>query len=461
LRPRQIPDKYRRRLDGFTLQLIENRRCQQWPPICMGQRSAMIASVQMTAPAGIVAGPRGLPSTSNNSVDKSYSSDTSSLDESSQSAHSPEDDDASASHSSFGAILHQFVRQPSSSSRPAHGERAPADQQKRDAPDPNVAAPVQTNEKPRDIAPLTLANPWSKGDPGDGASTAFEGQGQSSASIVETPDPSEPSSASGKSAAASNPLQATQADELAFAARLSVPGAPAAADESAALAGTSSMASSISGQGNQKQTLWSDAVLSSTQTQDGKGASDAAGELLTKITATAAPAQLMNQSASQNDPATSMKNEARPAFEPSSARLEKVAEPPAAQPSSGRDIMVRIPDSTEGGTNVHFAERGSEVHVSVRTGDSEMAQMLRGSLNDLSVRLQHSGIQAEMWRPGADSQSDSQNQAPDPKDSGERRNQSGAQRDGQDQPNQNRPRWVEELETSMGRPATQPRGQES
>ncbi len=37
---------------------------------------------------------------------------------------------------------------------------------------------------------------------------------------------------------------------------------------------------------------------------------------------------------------------------------------------------------------------------------------------------------------------------------GERRNQSGAQRDGQDQSSENKPRWVEELETSIGEPAS-------
>jgi hypothetical protein len=101
-------------------------------------------------------------------------------------------------------------------------------------------------------------------------------------------------------------------------------------------------------------------------------------------------------------------------------------------------------------------ERGSEVHVSVRTGDSELAQTLRSGLSDLTSRLQHNGIQAEVWRPGSDSsQSDSQNASPgDPRDSGGGRNQSGAQRDGQDQPNEGKPGWVEELETSIGDPAT-------
>jgi hypothetical protein len=135
------------------------------------------------------------------------------------------------------------------------------------------------------------------------------------------------------------------------------------------------------------------------------------------------------------------------------ARTEPVSNPPAASSSSSRDFTVRIPDLTDRGTNVRFVERGSEVHVSVRTADTELAQLLRGGLGDLSGRLQHTGVQAEVWRPGSDSShSDSQAQSSDPRDSGERRNQSGAQRDGQDQPNEDKPRWVEELE-SFGQPA--------
>jgi hypothetical protein len=98
-------------------------------------------------------------------------------------------------------------------------------------------------------------------------------------------------------------------------------------------------------------------------------------------------------------------------------------------------------------------DRGTEVHVSVRTGDVELAQMLRGGLSELTGQLHGNGIHAEVWRPGSDpSQSDSQN---DSRDSAGRRNQSGAKREGQDQPNANKPRWVEELESSVTKPGAQ------
>ncbi len=245
---------------------------------------------------------------------------------------------------------------------------------------------------------------------------------------------------------------------LAFAVRLTPPDtAPTAGDGAAA---NVSDTSSGSPQTIQKQMQSSDAVASLAQTTGEKGESDAPGDQLLNTNLTPPPIQIVNQSANSSEPAP-MRSEARATPEPSLARAEPVTEPPTTPASSNRDFTVRIPDATDRGTNVRFVERGSEVHVSVRTGDEELAQMLRGGLSDLTGRLQHSGLQAEVWRPGADSsqsdpqnQSDSQNQAGDHNGSAGRRNQSGAQRDGQDQPSQNKPRWVEELETSFGEPAT-------
>ncbi len=402
--------------------------------------------MQVTASANVVAGPRGLPSKHDQSAGMPDTDETSSSTDSSR-ADSPEDD-VPAIHSSFGAILRQYSRPQSGGVRSGQSDR-PGPQKKSDASDQALlVVPVQPNEKPRDIAPLTLAIPRSTDEvnPREGALGSFE---------MATADSPNTTPSLGKSATASNPLAAAQSDELAFAARLSAPGTPAAVDEAGADAAG---ISSIHARPNQKQTAWSDSVLPPAQAQDGKRASEVPGEQLAKTNATPLPAQFIVQSASQSDPAPPMKSDshATAGLGHSPARVEAAAEPAPAQPGSSRDIMVRIPDATDRGTNVRFLERGSEVHVSVRTGDAELAQMLRGGLSELTTRLQHNGIQAEVWRPGADSsQSDSQNQAPDPKGSGERRNQSGAQRDGQDQPNENKPRWVEEMETSIGKPATQ------
>src|SRR5579871_3717112 len=167
---------------------------------------------------------------------------------------------------------------------------------------------------------------------------------------------------------------------------------------------------------------------------------------------------LPSHAAAPSEPAesSSVKGESHPVLMPTVAHIEPAASKPVEPSSSSRDFTVRIPAATERGTNVRFVERGTEVHVSVRTADSELAQLLRGGLGDLTGKLQHTGVQAEVWRPGSqtsnsDSQNASQNESSDQRGSGGRRNQSGAQRDGQDQPSEDKPRWVEELE-SFGAP---------
>jgi len=137
------------------------------------------------------------------------------------------------------------------------------------------------------------------------------------------------------------------------------------------------------------------------------------------------------------------------------ARMDQVQEPRATAPSGNHDITIRIPDSnTDQGTAVRFVERAGEVHVSVRTGDAEMAQTLRGGLNDLVNRLEDGGIRTQVWQPGTDSSTshnDSQQPFADPDGSNGRQDSSGSNSE-QESKQQNRPRWVEELEGSIGNP---------
>ena len=140
------------------------------------------------------------------------------------------------------------------------------------------------------------------------------------------------------------------------------------------------------------------------------------------------------------------------------ARMERVIEPLDAPLSSSRDFTVRIADATERGADVRFVDRGSEVHVSVRTSDAELAQTLRGGLSDLAGRLEHSGIRTEMWRPGADAsspQNNSHNPSPGSKGFGSGRNRPGSEQREDHPQDGSKPAWVEELETSLGRQASQ------
>ena len=136
------------------------------------------------------------------------------------------------------------------------------------------------------------------------------------------------------------------------------------------------------------------------------------------------------------------------------AHMDQVVDPPAAAPKTNNDITVRIPDSTDQGTAVRFVERAGEIHVSVRTGDVEMAQSLRGGLDDLVNHLQDGGLRTELWQPGsgsngATSQNDSHQPFADPDGSNGRQYSSGSN-SGQESKQQNKPRWAEELEGSIG-----------
>jgi hypothetical protein len=92
--------------------------------------------------------------------------------------------------------------------------------------------------------------------------------------------------------------------------------------------------------------------------------------------------------------------------------------------------------------------------VSVHTGDTEIAQSLRGGLNDLVSRLEDGGIRTQVWQPSADasnSHNDSQQSFADPDGSNGNQYSSGSSSE-QESKQQNKPRWVEELESSIGNP---------
>jgi hypothetical protein len=138
------------------------------------------------------------------------------------------------------------------------------------------------------------------------------------------------------------------------------------------------------------------------------------------------------------------------------AHLDHVIDPPSAAPNTNHEITVRIPDSTDQGTAVRFVERAGEIHVSVRTGDVELAQSLRGGLNDLTNRLEDGGIRTEVWQPGPGSnagfsQDDSHHPFADADGSQGRQYPSGSNSE-QESKQPNKPRWVEELEGSIGNP---------
>ena len=133
------------------------------------------------------------------------------------------------------------------------------------------------------------------------------------------------------------------------------------------------------------------------------------------------------------------------------APTESVIEPPAAPPTSSHDIRVRVPDNNGGSTQLRFLESGGEVRVSVRTADEGLAQNLRTHLNDLTQRLSDGGMPAEMWKPVSTPTSSSQSDShqPNHQDGRGSGGQGSGGHGGQQDRQQKRPAWLDEMEASL------------
>jgi hypothetical protein len=103
-------------------------------------------------------------------------------------------------------------------------------------------------------------------------------------------------------------------------------------------------------------------------------------------------------------------------------------------------------------------QRGTEIHVSVRTPDNQLAQSMRQDLGKLATELDHAGFRTETWRPvAAPAQSQSSSNQESPRGAPNRdapgwdapaggQNGRGARDQKRQQQNQQPPRWVADLE---------------
>ncbi|MBI1791499.1 MAG: hypothetical protein HYR60_28555 [Acidobacteria bacterium] len=62
-----------------------------------------------------------------------------------------------------------------------------------------------------------------------------------------------------------------------------------------------------------------------------------------------------------------------------------------------RDISLRLAGESQSSAHVRMVDRGGEVQVSVRAASPDLAQNLRGNLNELMHRLEGAGMRAEVW----------------------------------------------------------------
>ncbi len=146
---------------------------------------------------------------------------------------------------------------------------------------------------------------------------------------------------------------------------------------------------------------------------------------------------------------------AQPADSPAATRMESIVEAPSPLASSRHSILVKVPGATtDTSIDLRFIERAGDIHLSVRTPNSEVAQQLRGGLNDLVGKLEHAGIRTEVSSPStgdaqlSNQSKDQNNQQDSSPDRRGGRNQADSQ--GQQQPSreQNQSRWFQALADS-------------
>ena len=145
---------------------------------------------------------------------------------------------------------------------------------------------------------------------------------------------------------------------------------------------------------------------------------------------------------------------------------------PALRPTSTSEVtelsmtvpVSRADSAGEERVAIHMVQRGTEVHVSVRTTDPGVAQSLRQDLTKLASSLNDAGFRGETWRPAAatvagpsstNTQHDTAQETPnrntageDGRSGGNNGRQPGEQRRRQQD---ERPRWVAELEQQRNR----------
>ena len=122
-----------------------------------------------------------------------------------------------------------------------------------------------------------------------------------------------------------------------------------------------------------------------------------------------------------------------------------------------KDISLQVNQPGRERVDVRVVQQGSEVRVSVHSGDAGLNTGLRQGLSELQSRLEETGYRSEMWRPGVATAPVASTVSPQASSNhsrggdGQPQQQGGSQQEsGRRNPNSsNQPRWVEELESSF------------
>lgn len=140
-------------------------------------------------------------------------------------------------------------------------------------------------------------------------------------------------------------------------------------------------------------------------------------------------------------------------------------EEPVRAPQPLNHLLLQVNQSANEKVVIRLVQQSGELRLAVRTDDTELTHGLQQGLSDLVGKLQENGYRTDAWQPvhapaAAGPTLESQN-ASNHSRQGDPQSQPGwsQQGGGQQQQNQpNRPRWVEELESSLTT-RTQPPGE--
>ncbi len=233
------------------------------------------------------------------------------------------------------------------------------------------------------------------------------------------------------------------ANNFAFAVRLTGDGAAAQSTESKeaaqgppALAGAAQpvvMAAAAAG-----------AEMSGSGTQTGQHSGETPDQGALLFAGAAAPAGHAAQT-----------NEASASQEPTPVTA---AEPETTgQNEAVRNVRLQLAGDNNQRVDIRLVDVGGEMRVSVRAGDTKLAQTLQEHIPDLSNRLNQQSVRAEIWSPRTEnaSQSGGANAGGQSSRGGDSPGQGAQQqRQGNGRQQQNQPDWVDELENYSSRTTT-------
>ena len=135
---------------------------------------------------------------------------------------------------------------------------------------------------------------------------------------------------------------------------------------------------------------------------------------------------------------------------PVAAKPPVIETAPEVKPAAVRELSVRVAGEREH-IEVRMVEQNGEMRVAVRTPDVDLARGLRSGISDLVGRLEHSGYQAEVWRPSESAQADNHHPHSGARDGQPDRQSGSSQKDQQQRDQRQQPTWVEEMSATLGR----------